>query len=122
MGSTADSPIDAYLAGLPADQRAALDLIRAELHRLVPDAEESMSYGMPVIKRHGHGVLWFAGWKKHLSIYPLTDSFLAAHEAELDGYERTKGSLHFTSDVPLPSALFEELVKARLADLEAGTG
>ena len=117
-----DSPIDAYLASLPADQREALARVRAELHRLVPDAEESMGYGMPVIKHQGHGVLWFAGWKKHLSIYPLTDSFLAAHEAELEGYERTKGSLHFTPDVPLPSALFEELVKARLADLEAGTG
>ena len=117
-----DSPIDAYLAGLPADQRETLQRIRAELHRLVPDAEESMGYGMPVIKHHGQGVIWFAGWKNHLSIYPLTDAFLAARESELDGYERTKGSLHFTPDAPLPSTLFEELVKARLADLEAGTG
>ena len=121
MGSMPDSPIDTYLAGLPADHREALQRIRAELHRLVPDAEESMSYGMPVIKRHGHGVLWFAGWKKHLSIYPLTDSFLAAHEAELEGFERTKGSLHFTWNAPLPRPLLEELVIARLQDLEAGT-
>ena len=121
MGSTTGSPIDAYLAGLPADQRAALQQVRVELHRLVPDAEESMGYGMPVIKQRGQGVLWFAAWKKHLSIYPLTDSFLAAHEAELEGYERTKGSLHFTPDAPLSGALFEELVMARLEDLEVGT-
>jgi uncharacterized protein YdhG (YjbR/CyaY superfamily) len=121
MDPITDSPIDAYLAGLPADQREALQLVRAELHRLVPDAEESMGYGMPVIKHNGQGVLWFAGWKKHLSIYPLTDSFLAAHEAELEGYDRTKGSLHFSPDAPLPSQLFEELVRARLEDLEAGT-
>jgi uncharacterized protein YdhG (YjbR/CyaY superfamily) len=73
-----DSPIDAYLADLPADQQEALERVRADLHRLVPDAEESMGYGMPVIKHQGQGVLWFAGWKKHLSIYPLTDSFLAS--------------------------------------------
>ena len=118
-----DRLTDRRLSRQPAGRSTqALERVRAELHRLVPDAEESIGYGMPVIKHQGQGVLWFAGWKKHLSIYPLTDSFLAAHEAELDGYERTKGSLHFTPDVPLPSALFEELVKARLADLEAGTG
>ena len=95
-----DSPIDAYLADLPADQREALERVRAELHRLVPDAEESMGYGMPVIKHLGQGVLWFAGWKKHLSIYPLTDSFLAAHEAALEGYERTEGEPPFHARRP----------------------
>ena len=84
-------PIDAYLADLPADQRAALERVRTELHRLVPDAEESMGYGMPVIKHQGQGVLWFAGWKKHLSIYPLTDSFLAAARSGARGVRAHEG-------------------------------
>lgn len=117
---TGDPRINAYLAALPPSQQEALGRVRAELHRLVPDAEESIGYGMPMITRGGQGVLWFAGWKKHCSIYPLTDSFLAAHEAELEGFGRTKGSLHFTPEAPLPPSLFEELVKARLADLDAG--
>jgi uncharacterized protein YdhG (YjbR/CyaY superfamily) len=118
---TDDSPIDAYLAKLPADQRDALQRLRAQVSRLVPDAEESISYGMPTFRLGDRAVIWYAGWKSHCSIYPLTDTFLDAHEDELVGFGRTKGSLHFTPDAPLPEGLVERLVRARLADLEAET-
>lgn len=114
------SPIDAYLASLPDAQRAALERLRTEVARLVPDAVETISYGMPTFKLHGHGLLWFAGWKAHCSVYPLTDAFLTAHADELKGYGRTKGSLHFTPEIPLPDGLLEDLVRARVADLEGG--
>jgi len=119
---TDESPIDAYLAKLPPDQRAALQRLRTQVSALVPHAEESISYGMPTFKLGDRAVLWYAGWKSHCSIYPLTDSFLAAHADELAGYERTKGSLHFTPDAPLPEGLVQRMVRARLADLEAGVG
>ncbi len=115
-----DSPIDAYLATLPADQHEALLRLRAHIARLVPDAEETISYGMPAFKLHGRPVVWFAAWKAHCSIYPLTGTFREAHADALKGYGRTKGSLHFTPDHPLPQALVERLVRARLADLEGG--
>jgi uncharacterized protein YdhG (YjbR/CyaY superfamily) len=113
----ATSAVDEYLARLPAQQRAALGRLRAQLHRLLPDAVETISYGMPAFKIDGKAVVWFAGWKAHCSIYPLTDTFLASHAEELRGYRRTKGSLHFTPDAPPPEALVEALVRARLVDL-----
>ncbi|TMC66061.1 MAG: DUF1801 domain-containing protein [Chloroflexi bacterium] len=112
--------IDAYLATLPADQREALGRLRAHIARLLPDASETISYGMPAFALDGHAVVWFAGWKGHCSIYPLTDSFFKAHADELKGYGRTKGSLHFTTKAPLPDALVERLVLARLAELKGG--
>ena len=112
------SRVDRYLAGLPADQRDALQGLRLHLRRLLPGAVETISYGMPAFKVDGRAVVWFAGWKAHCSMYPLTDTFLAAHADALQGYRRTKGSLHFQADAPLPEALVEELVRARLADLE----
>lgn len=115
---TEDSPIDAYLAQRPADQREALQQLRAQISRLLPDAEESISYGIPTFKLGGRAVVWYAGWKSHCTIYPLTDSFFAAHEGELEGFRRTKGSVHFTPDAPLPERIVEGLVRARLADLE----
>jgi uncharacterized protein YdhG (YjbR/CyaY superfamily) len=115
-----DLPIDAYLATLPADQHEALQRLRAQVARLVPDAEETISYGMPAFKLRGRAVVWFAAWKAHCSLYPLTGTFLEAHADALKGYRRTKGSLHFTPDHPLAQALVERLVRARLADLEGG--
>ena len=117
---THDPRIDAYLATLPADQQEALQRLRARIASVVPDAVETISYGMPAFKLDGRFLVSFAGWKAHCSIYPLTDTFRKAHEAELKGYRSTKGSLHFTTDAPLPGSLVEGLVRARLADLEAG--
>jgi uncharacterized protein YdhG (YjbR/CyaY superfamily) len=112
--------VDAYLAALPADQRAALERLRARIRQVVPEAEELISYGMPAFKLRGRFLVSYAGWKEHCSIYPLTDTFLAAHADALNGYDRTKGSLHFTQDRPLPDLLVEQLLRARVADLEAG--
>jgi uncharacterized protein YdhG (YjbR/CyaY superfamily) len=114
-----NSPIDAYLATLQANQQEALQRLRAQVARLVPGAVETISYGMPAFKLNGRAVVWFAGWKAHCSIYPLTGAFLDANRDALKGYRRTKGSLHFAPEAPLPEALVERLVRSRLADLEA---
>ena len=113
-----DSRVDAYFATLPADEQEALQRLRAQIARQVPDAVETISYGMPAFKLHGRGLVWFAAWKAHCSVYPLTDAFLKAHTDELKGYRRTKGSLHFTPQAPLPEALVEDLVRERIADIE----
>ena len=110
-----DPRVDAYLAALPADQRALLEHVRTVIARIVPDAEQAISYGMPAFRRNGRFFLSYAGWKRHCSIYPLTDEFLAKHRAELEGYGRTKGSLHFTPERPLPDHLLEDLVGAEVA-------
>ena len=116
------APVDAYLAALPPDQRAALERIRRRVAQLAPQAIEMISYGMPTLKLGDRSLLWYAGWKAHCSVYPLTDSFSASHGDALKGYRRTRGSLHFTPDQPLPDPLLTELVRARLADLQAETG
>lgn len=115
-----DSRIDSYLANLPENQRDLLQRLRTQVARAVPNAQETISYGMPAFKLDGRFLVSFAGWKSHCSIYPLTDSFLAAHSDELDGYGRTKGSLHFTPEKPVPDPVMDELIRARVADLERG--
>jgi len=115
-----DSPIDAYLATLPASQRDALQHLRSQILQLAPDAVETISYGMPTLKLRGRPLVSFAGWKAHCSIYPLTGTLLDAHADALKGYARTKGSVHFTPEQPLPDALVEALILARLADLAEG--
>ena len=114
------SPIDAYLENVAVDQRELLERMRTQILGLLPEAAEVISYGMPGFKVHGKVVVWFAAWKAHCSLYPLTDTFLRDHARELEGYTITKGSVHFTPLKPLPEAVVEALVRARIADLEAG--
>ncbi|HXS72298.1 MAG TPA: DUF1801 domain-containing protein [Patescibacteria group bacterium] len=115
--SARDPRVDAYLAALPADQQGLLEGVRATIRRVVPDAEETIAYDMPAFRLAGRFLVSYAGWKRHCSLYPLTDSFLAAHAAEIEGFGRTKGSIHFTAAKPLPPALLDELIRTRVADL-----
>jgi uncharacterized protein YdhG (YjbR/CyaY superfamily) len=114
-----DPRVKAYLAALPTEQRQALEQLRAQLRALVPDATETISYGMPTFKVNGRGVIGYAAWKNHLAIYPMSGELLERYADELAGYAGTKGSLHFTLDRPIPPVLLHDLVRARLADIEA---
>ena len=114
------SPIEAYLEALPPDGRPAVQRLREQVARLVPDAVEAISYGIPTFKLNGRALVWFAAWKAHCSINPPSGEFLESNADELKGYRRTRRSLHFTPDAPPPEPLGERLVRARLADLERG--
>lgn len=117
---TTDPRVDAYLAGLPPGHRELLQRLREKVRALAPDAEETISYGMPTFKLNRKFLLSYAGWKNHCSIYPWTDSLVDRHAAALDGYERTQGSLHFTPERPLPEPAVEDLVRSRIADRGRG--
>ena len=116
----APTTVDDYLASLPADQRELLQGLRERIARLVPGATETISYGMPAFKVDGRFLVSYAGWKAHCSLYPLTDTFLASHAAEIEGFDRTKGSIHFTPQKRLPDRVLDELIRARVADLASG--
>jgi uncharacterized protein YdhG (YjbR/CyaY superfamily) len=123
IGEMATDPrVDGYLAGLPQAQRDLLQHVREQVRRVVPEAEETISYAMPAFRYDGRFLLSYAGWKRHCSLYPLTDSFRGGHRAALEGYGGTKGSIHFTPERPLPDPVLDELIRARVADLEGGRG
>jgi uncharacterized protein YdhG (YjbR/CyaY superfamily) len=116
---TPDSRVDAYLAALPADQREQLQSLRRGIAEHAPQAVETISYNMPAFKVGSRFLLSYAAWKRHCSVYPITDDVLRKYEAALEGYGRTKGSLHFSSAQPLPDGLVEDLVRERVAALDA---
>jgi uncharacterized protein YdhG (YjbR/CyaY superfamily) len=115
-----DPRVDAYLAAQPADQRELLLALRARVAALAPEAVETISYAMPAFKLGDRFFLSYAAWKRHCSVYPIHDDLLHRYEEALRGYTRTKGSLHFSRDQPLPDGLLDELVRARLAAIRAG--
>lgn len=117
---TTDPRVDAYLAGLSPDQRDLLEALRRRVAALAPEADETISYAMPAFKLGDRFLLSYAGWKQHCSVYPIHDDVLGKYDEALRGYVRTKGSLHFSPAQPLPDGLLDELVRARVATIEAG--
>ena len=109
--------VDNYLAELDDTKRATLQELRRTLLDLLPDAEETISYGMPAYKVKGKAIAGFAAFKNHLSYLPHSGAVLDKLADELASYESTKGSLHFPVDQPLPRALVSQLVQVRLAEV-----
>ena len=88
--------------------------MRDTIAALVPDAEQCISYGMPAFKLRGKTIAGFAAFKNHLSYLPHSGSVIARLAKETDGYTKTKGSLHFPVDEPLPKTLVKKLLDARM--------
>lgn len=106
--------VEDYLAGFPGDVREVLEKVRAALHEAVPGASETISYDVPALQLAGHSVVYFAGWKKHVSVYPVPDGD-AGFEAAIAPYRAGKGTLKFLLDKPIPYELIGA-VAARLAE------
>jgi len=108
--------IDEYLSFVSGERRAALDKLRAAIHKIAPRAEECISYGIPAFRLDGKVIAGFSATAKGCSYFPFSGSTLATLAKELEGYDGTPGSLHFDPARPLPASLVRKLLAARIAE------
>jgi uncharacterized protein YdhG (YjbR/CyaY superfamily) len=110
--------VDDYLASLPPGQRAVLQRVREVIREAAPEAEERISYRIPLYRQHGD-VVGFAAFKNHLSLF-VTDSAVREEFAdELAEFDVRHTTVHFSVDKPLPDDLIRRIVRYRIAENEA---
>ena len=110
--------VDEYIAAFPQDTQKILNEIRATVKAAAPEAEESISYGMPAYTFKGP-VAYFAGYKNHIGFYATPN----AHEAfkkDLAKYKQGRGSVQFPIDKPMPLQLITRMVKFRIKHNKEG--
>jgi uncharacterized protein YdhG (YjbR/CyaY superfamily) len=117
-GQAAPKNVAEYLARVPEPARSALSKMRAAIRRAVPrEATETISYRIPAFKHKGI-LVWFAAFSDHCSLFP-TAAVIEAFKKELRSFSTSKGTIHFPLNKPLPIALIQRIVKARVAQLKA---
>ena len=108
--------IDEYIAEFPPETQAKLQELRALIKSLAPDATEIIAYAIPTFDMGGKHLVHFAGYARHIGLYP-TPSGMVAFAEELEGYKTGKGTAQFPLDQPLPVDLIRRIVEFRIAEV-----
>ena len=106
-----------YIASYPEEVQNLLEQIRETIRKAAPEAEESISYGIPAYKLNGKPLVYFAAFKNHIGFYATPNGHEAFAE-ELSKYKQGKGSVQFPLDKPMPLELVTRIVKFRVKKLQ----
>ena len=102
--------VDDYIATFTPDVQTVLQEIRDTIHAAAPGATESISYQIPTFSIGGRPVVYLAGWKKHISLYPIPD-LDDALEQQVAPYLSGQGTAKFLLSKPIPYELITVLVQ-----------
>ena len=116
MAKARFASVDDYIGAQPEAVRDVLKRVRGAIRKGAPAAEETISYNIPGYKMPGGRSLYFAGWKRHYSLYPVTARLLAEFKDELAAYEVEKGTIRFPLSGPVPVKLIERIAKFRATE------
>ena len=119
MAKTDFQSVDEYLATRPPAVGAVLERVRRTIRKALPAAEECISYQIPTFKLAGGAAIYFAGWKEHVSLYPVTAELVRVLGDEIAPYVASKGTLRFPLSEPIPLRLIGRIAKLRASETVA---
>jgi len=100
-----------YIAAKPRDVQRVLLEVRDIIRKAIPRAEEGISYQIPAYRLDDRLFLFFAGWKNHYALYPVSARLVEAFKPELAAYKLSKGTVRFPYDKPMPRKLIERIAR-----------
>ena len=107
--------ISGYITSLQEDVGSRVTTVYSLIKRILPDATEAISYGIPAFMLNRSYVVYFAGYKEHVSLYPIPNASKELTES-IGKYKKGKGTLQFPNKEPLPIELIEDCVKELLRE------
>lgn len=106
--------IDQYIQACPEAVQGILLRVRQLIRSAAPDSIETIRYGIPAFKSDRRAV-YFAAWKKHISLYPIPQGPEAFRE-EIARYVGGNGTLRFPLDQPIPYDIIEKIVRLQMEE------
>lgn len=106
--------VDEYINSFPKEVQEVLETLRTTIKEVIPNAEEKISYGIPVVMQKGKYIIYYSAWKKHTSLYPYTADMVEKFKESSDYVTSGKGTIQFPLDRPLPLPLIRKITKYKL--------
>src|SRR5579862_6646944 len=109
--------VEDYIGAQPKEVRPVLEKVRGAIRKALPKAEERISYQIPAYKVGRRDAIYFAAWKEHYSVYPLTKDVRQAFAKELAKHEVRGSTLRLSYGVRMPAGLIGKIAKFRAKSL-----
>ncbi|MFA5532446.1 MAG: DUF1801 domain-containing protein [Candidatus Shapirobacteria bacterium] len=103
-----DQKVNEYIAKQKSPQKEILVKIRNLIKKIIPKAEEKMSYGVPAFRLNNKEIL-YAVFKNHVGIYPEPE-IIEKFKEELKDFETAKGTIKFSLDKSIPYDLIKKII------------
>ncbi|GAA1845663.1 iron chaperone [Asanoa iriomotensis] len=102
--------VEEYIDALPAEQQEITREMRRTVLAALPNTGEKISYSIPAVTVDGSVLVYYAAWKKFISLYPAPradDDF----ERAVAPYRGAKDALQFRWNQPIPWDLITRVVR-----------
>lgn len=114
------SLIDDYLNRFSGSEKAELEKIRSLVNKIVPEAKEVITYGMPGFKYKGKYLIAFSIFRDHLGLFP-TSGPIETLKSKLTDFKTSKGGIQFTAEKPIPESIIKDILDIRMNEISNNT-
>lgn len=108
--------MDEYTDASSENVKEILQKVRQTIKSVIPDATETIGYGVPSFDMNGKRLIMFAGFKNHIGIYP-TPVVIKEFQSQLKKYKTAEGTIQFQLNEPIPYDLIKKIVEYRIKQM-----
>ena len=101
--------IDEYIMRQEKDIQSVLVCLRNTIHNAIPEAQETIAWGMPTWKKKSN-IIHFAVSKNHIGVY-VWEEAVSFFEERLKGFETHKGVIRIKLGDEMPLSLIADIAK-----------
>ncbi|MCC6866501.1 MAG: DUF1801 domain-containing protein [Ignavibacteria bacterium] len=110
--------VNDYMSSMKPEVRKTLQAVRKSILYSAKGFTESISYGIPAFNLKGKAVVYFAGFKNHCSLYPITGNLKHKILNKPGKYNVKASTLQYEIGKPLPLYLIKMIVKERIKNIQ----
>jgi uncharacterized protein YdhG (YjbR/CyaY superfamily) len=113
------STVDEYLDWIEEPFSGALRIVRDRILELLPDAEQVISYRVPIFKYRGKGLIGLSATATECSLLLMSPPAAEALAGKLTEGTFSGATLHFSAESPLTLETLRTVIEQRTAEVDA---